>query len=60
MAGSRNFDAWAADVARELVKLGVPLLDAKHIPYEDEEWFRREFEGGEGAGITALEWFNNN
>jgi hypothetical protein len=57
---SSGFDAWAAQVARELVKLGVDALEAAHIPYDEEEWFRREFDGGESASMTALEWFNNN
>jgi hypothetical protein len=38
----------------------VPLLDAKHIPYDEEEWFRREFDAGESAAMTAQDWFDNN
>lgn len=53
MAGSRNFDAWAADVARDLASLGMDLLEARHVPYGNEEWFRREFKGVDGDGITA-------
>lgn len=60
MPAVRDFESWSADVARELVRLGVPLLESKHIPYDNAEWFRREFEGGENAAITASEWFNNN
>ncbi len=60
MAAARDFDTWAADVARELASIGVPLLEAKHIPYDYAEWFRREFDGGESAAMTAVEWFNNN
>jgi len=60
MTNSSDFDSWAADVARELVSLGVPLLDAKHIPYDEEEWFRREFDAGENAAMTAQDWFANN
>ncbi|MBN3729387.1 hypothetical protein [Burkholderia sp. Tr-20390] len=59
MATSRGFDDWAAEVARAFVGLGVPLLEAKHIPYDNEEWFRREFDAGESAAMTAQDWVNN-
>ncbi|WP_334043579.1 hypothetical protein [Burkholderia ambifaria] len=59
MTKTRDFDDWAAEVARELMTHGVPLLEAKHLPYDEEEWFRREFDAGESAGMTALEWVNN-
>jgi hypothetical protein len=41
MTAACDFDTWAAEVARELVNFGMPLLDAKHIPYDEEDWFRR-------------------
>ena len=46
-------------MARELESLGVPLLDARHIPYDNEDWFRREFDAAESAELTAQEWFNH-
>lgn len=60
MSGNDGFDAWASEVAHELVKLGVPMLEARNVPYDNEAWFRREFDGGEGAAMTALEWHNHN
>ncbi|CAN7780598.1 hypothetical protein LJR296_007974 [Cupriavidus necator] len=58
MTKARDFDSWAKEVARELESLGVPLLEARHIPYDNEEWFRREFDAAESAELTAQEWFN--
>jgi hypothetical protein len=40
-------------VERELVSLGMPMLEAKHVPYDKEEWFRREFDAQENAELTA-------
>ncbi|GAB2881135.1 hypothetical protein GCM10027277_57800 [Pseudoduganella ginsengisoli] len=60
MARANDFDAWAADVARHLSTLGMDMLEARQVPYDNEEWFRREYEGGEDAGMTANEWFNSN
>jgi hypothetical protein len=60
MTAACDFDTWAAEVARELVNFGMPLLDAKHIPYDEEDWFRREFDAGETAPMTAKDWFDNN
>lgn len=57
---ARSFDDWAADVARELTNLGMPMLEAKHVPYDNEEWFRREFDAGESAALTAQDWINSN
>lgn len=59
MGSTRDFDGWAADVSRELQRLGISMMEAKHIPYDNEDWFRREFDGGEDAGMTASEWVNN-
>ncbi len=36
MAKARDFDSWATEVARELASLGVPVLEAKHIPYDKQ------------------------
>jgi hypothetical protein len=55
---AKSFDAWAADVARELAALGVDTMEARNIPYDNDEWFRREFDGGENAYMTAVEWQN--
>lgn len=41
------------------MSLGVPVMEAKHIPYDNEEWFRREFDACESAAMTAVEWVNN-
>ncbi|CAB3774583.1 hypothetical protein [Paraburkholderia humisilvae] len=60
MRKARDFDTWAAEASRELANLGMPMLDAKHVPYDKEEWFRREFDAGEDAAMTAQEWFSNN
>lgn len=57
---ARSFDDWAAEVSRELTNLGVEMLEAKHVPYDNEEWFRREFESGESASLTAQDWMNHN
>lgn len=57
---ARSFDDWAADVARELTSLGMPMLEAKHVPYDNEEWFRREYGAGESAALTAQDWLNSN
>lgn len=60
MSTTNNFDDWAAEVSRELTRLGMDMLDAKHVPYDNEDWFRREFEARESAPMTAQEWFDNN
>lgn len=56
MSARNSFHDWASEVSSELVKLGMPLLDAKHAPYDDEEWFRREFDAGENPALTAADW----
>ncbi|WP_157649224.1 hypothetical protein [Burkholderia ubonensis] len=53
-----TFDKWATEVARELTDLGMPLLEARHVPYDNEDWFRHQFEAGENASMAAYEWFN--
>jgi hypothetical protein len=51
-----DFHSWAAAVSRELANLGTPLLDAKQVPYDNEDWFRREFDAGESPVLTAADW----
>lgn len=59
MSTTRDFDTWGAAVARELVVLGVSTMDAKHVAYENEDWFRRGHEGGDTASMAAYERANN-
>ena len=58
MNNARDFDTWAAAVARELTALGVDSMKAKGVPYENEKWFRAAFEDGQDAAMVAAEWFN--
>jgi hypothetical protein len=37
MSRTTDFDAWAAEVSRGLVTLGMDMLEANHVPYDDEE-----------------------
>lgn len=55
-----SWDSWVAAVERELIQLGFPVLDAKHVVPDHTDWFEREFNGSESAAITAGEWFNDN
>ena len=59
MSKAQDFDTWAAVVARELTALGVDSAEAKHVPYENEDWFRAAFEDGQDAAVVAAEWFNH-
>ncbi len=54
-----NYGKWIAAVERELVRLGVSAFEVKHEVDDNEAWFKREFEAGAGAEITASEWFTN-
>jgi hypothetical protein len=56
MAAHRTFDDWASAVSHELTKLGIDMLEAKHVPYDNEDWFRREFDAGESPSLTAADW----
>lgn len=58
MSKATDFDTWAAAVSRELTALGVDSVEAKHVPYENEEWFRAAFDDGQDAEKVAIEWFN--
>ncbi len=55
----RDWGKWVAAVERELMSLGMSMIDAKNAVSDNEDWFEREFDGGEFAEITAGEWFSN-
>lgn len=56
MTTRNNFDDWASAVSRELTSLGMPMLEAKHVPYDNEDWFRHEFDAGESPALSAADW----
>lgn len=57
---NRSYSDWSATVVRTLIDHGVPVVEAKNIVTDNEEWFVGAFHSGESAVLTADEWFTYN
>lgn len=52
-------DRWCAGVKREVVALGLSVLDAANALDDKQWWFEGQFEAGSFSGITASEWVSH-
>jgi hypothetical protein len=53
-----TYDKWIADVEHYLVRSGMYPTDAKAAVYENEDWFRAQYDDGAFASITAQDWID--